>query len=133
ADGILRPSTVGSLAGLADSALGSAQPTIDALPRAGTASARAPASATVGADDDTPGDTDRSIVTLLSNPLAAQPDEILTNHVVRPGDTLAKLAIRYYGDKDLFDRIFNANRDVLSDPEQLRIGIALRIPAPQNP
>ena len=48
--------------------------------------------------------------------------------VVRQGDTLSKIAAHYYGDATLYPKIFDANRDVLTDPNKIRIGQKLRIP-----
>jgi uncharacterized protein (DUF2235 family) len=53
----------------------------------------------------------------------------LTEHVVQSGDGLRKLAKHYYGDAKLSNMIFEANRDVLDDPDELFIGQRLRIPA----
>jgi len=49
-------------------------------------------------------------------------------HVVQSGDTLSKLAQRYYGDASLYTKIFQANRDILSDPNKIQVGQKLRIP-----
>jgi nucleoid-associated protein YgaU len=49
-------------------------------------------------------------------------------HVVQPGDTLSKIAQKYYGDASLYTKIFQANRDVLSDPNKIMPGQKLRIP-----
>ena len=49
-------------------------------------------------------------------------------HVVQAGDTLSKLAQKYYGDASLYTKIFQANRDVLSDPNKISPGQKLRIP-----
>jgi len=49
-------------------------------------------------------------------------------HVVVDGDSLAKLADRYLDDPALDDEIFRLNRDVLTDPDVLPIGVELRIP-----
>jgi len=49
-------------------------------------------------------------------------------HVVRSGDTLSKLAAHYYGDATLYPKIFDANRDQLTDPNKIRVGQKLRIP-----
>ena len=52
----------------------------------------------------------------------------IQTHVVQAGDTLSKLAAKYYGDASLYTKIFQANRDVLSDPDKIRVGQKLRIP-----
>jgi nucleoid-associated protein YgaU len=49
-------------------------------------------------------------------------------HIVKKGETLSKIAEGYYGDKMLYPKIFEANRDVLSDPDKIEPGQKLRIP-----
>jgi nucleoid-associated protein YgaU len=44
------------------------------------------------------------------------------------GETLWKIAEQYYGDGNLYPKIFDANRDVLKDPNRINIGQKLRIP-----
>ncbi len=49
-------------------------------------------------------------------------------HKIVDGDTLAALAQRYLGSATRAREIFDANRNVLSDPELLPIGADLKIP-----
>ncbi len=49
-------------------------------------------------------------------------------HVVAKGETLSKIAEKYYGDPNLYTQIFEANKDILSNPDLIRIGQKLRIP-----
>jgi len=49
-------------------------------------------------------------------------------HEVVSGDTLWKIAKKYYGDGSLYMEIFKANQDVLSDPDKIQVGQMLRIP-----
>lgn len=49
-------------------------------------------------------------------------------HVVASGETLTGIAFAYYGRASLWTRIFDANRDVLPDENDLTIGMELRIP-----
>ena len=49
-------------------------------------------------------------------------------HEVTKGETLWKIAEQYYGDGSLYSKIFEANRDVLKDPNRINIGQKLRIP-----
>ena len=49
-------------------------------------------------------------------------------HVVA-GDTLTKIATRFYGDSAKWDVIFEANKDTLPSPGDLRVGQTLVIPA----
>ena len=58
----------------------------------------------------------------------ADPWDATQWHVVQKGDTLSKIAQQYYGDASLYPKICEANRDVLKDPNLIRIGQKLRIP-----
>lgn len=49
-------------------------------------------------------------------------------HEVVKGDTLWKIAEKYYGDGNLYTNIFEANKDILKDPNVIKIGQKLRIP-----
>lgn len=49
-------------------------------------------------------------------------------HTVVSGDTLSALAKKYYGDASKHPRIFEANRDQLSDPDKIKVGQKLTIP-----
>ena len=58
---------------------------------------------------------------------AASPD-YSQYHVVVAGDTLGKIAKKYYGDASLYMSIFDANKDQLKDPNKINVGQKLRIP-----
>ncbi len=47
---------------------------------------------------------------------------------VAPGDTLAKIALREYGDEDKWDVIYQANRRIVADPASLYPGMDLKLP-----
>jgi nucleoid-associated protein YgaU len=49
-------------------------------------------------------------------------------YTVKPGDTLSKISREFYGDANQYTRIFNANRDVLRDPNTISPGQELLIP-----
>ena len=49
-------------------------------------------------------------------------------YLVRTGDTLSDIAERVYGDSRRYLDLYRANRDVLSDPDDLPVGTTLRIP-----
>jgi nucleoid-associated protein YgaU len=61
---------------------------------------------------------------------ASTPAADITAHtyVVRPGDTLSKIAKELVGDANAYMDIFNANRDQLNDPNVIRPGQVLKIP-----
>lgn len=44
------------------------------------------------------------------------------------GDTLSKIAQKYYGKAGAYMKIFEANRDILSNPDLIKPGQKLRIP-----
>ena len=49
-------------------------------------------------------------------------------HVVEKGDTLSAIAKKYYGKANAYMKIFEANKDVLTDPDKIKPGQKLRIP-----
>lgn len=49
-------------------------------------------------------------------------------HEVAKGETLSKIAEKYYGDPSLYPKIFEANRDSIKDPNLIRVGQKIRIP-----
>jgi nucleoid-associated protein YgaU len=49
-------------------------------------------------------------------------------HVVVSGDTLSALAKKYYGKGSLYMKIFEANKDQLTNPDLIKVGQKLRIP-----
>jgi len=61
-------------------------------------------------------------------PAAAADNPYTQTHTVQSGDTLSKIAQKYYGDASLYTKIFEANRDQLKDPNRIFPGQKLRIP-----
>ena len=49
-------------------------------------------------------------------------------YTVKPGDTLSRIAKQTLGDANAYMDIFNANRDLLSDPDKITPGQVLKIP-----
>jgi nucleoid-associated protein YgaU len=56
------------------------------------------------------------------------PRKPVKKHTIHDGDTLESLAVRYLGSAQRAQDILEANRDVLSDPQLLPIGVAIVIP-----
>jgi len=54
-----------------------------------------------------------------------------TRYVVSQNDTLSSIANHFYGKSQLWSVIYEANRDVLANPDDLRLGMELVIP-PQH-
>ena len=51
------------------------------------------------------------------------------NYTVKAGDTLSKIAKEHLGDANAYMQIFEANRDQLNDPDKIKPGQVLKIPA----
>lgn len=49
-------------------------------------------------------------------------------YTVKPGDSLSKIAKEHLGNGNLYMEIFNANKDVLTDPDKLKPGMVLKLP-----
>jgi|SRR5579871_1533472 len=50
-------------------------------------------------------------------------------YTVKAGDSLSKISKELYGNANEYMKIFEANRDVLSDPNKINPGQTLKIPA----
>lgn len=48
---------------------------------------------------------------------------------VQAGDTLSKIAKQFYGNANDYNRIFDANRDKLDNPDKIQVGQELIIPS----
>lgn len=49
-------------------------------------------------------------------------------YVIKAGDTLGKIARHYYGNANKYPRIFEANQEVIEDPDKIFPGQKIRIP-----
>ena len=56
---------------------------------------------------------------------AAKPAETYT---VKAGDSLSKIAKEHLGNANAYMAIFNANRDILTDPDKIKPGMVLKLP-----
>ncbi len=61
--------------------------------------------------------------------LKAERTDILGVYEVKSGDTLSKIAKRFLGDANRYQAIFEMNKDQLNDPNMIRVGQKLKIPA----
>ncbi|NLV30167.1 MAG: LysM peptidoglycan-binding domain-containing protein [Acidobacteria bacterium] len=62
----------------------------------------------------------------MAPPAAAAP--AAKTYTVQPGDTLSKLAKQFYGNAGAYMKIFDANKDQLTDPNLIKVGQVLKIP-----
>ncbi len=60
---------------------------------------------------------------------AAAPPPAEQSYTVVKGDSLSKIAKHFYGNANRWNEIFQANRDQLSDPDRIKPGQVLKIPA----
>jgi nucleoid-associated protein YgaU len=49
-------------------------------------------------------------------------------YTVKAGDTLSKIAREHLGDGNAYMKIFNANKDQLTDPDNIKPGQVLKLP-----
>ena len=62
-------------------------------------------------------------------PVAEEPPEAGGRvHEVVPGDTLGGIAKTYFGNAGAYMKIFEANRDILDNPNLIKVGQKLQIP-----
>ncbi len=65
---------------------------------------------------------DISIDPSLPSPPRAQ------SYTVKAGDSLSKISKEFYGDANKYMKIFEANKDQLSDPDKIKVGQVLKVP-----
>ena len=57
---------------------------------------------------------------------AAAPEPVF--YTVQPGDSLWKIASQHYGDGNKWNALFEANREVIKDPDLIYPGQQIRVP-----
>ena len=65
---------------------------------------------------------------LLAPPQPQPAQPTMRTHLVQPGETLAAIAAKEYKNRNNWRKIFEANRDVLTTPENVRAGQTLVVP-----
>lgn len=61
--------------------------------------------------------------------IRAERSDLFGVHTVSAGETLSKLAKQYLGDANRYMDLFNANKGTLTDPNMIKVGQRLNIPA----
>ncbi len=69
------------------------------------------------------------VATVVDDIEVASPEPESRFYTVQSGDTLSKIAKEMYGNANDYNKIFEANRPMLSDPNKIYVGQVLRIPA----
>lgn len=77
-----------------------------------------------------PGDDmpDFSDVVGGASSTAEGPKETYKTYTIAAGDSLSKIAKREYGNANAWNRIFEANKDVIKDPNKIFPGQKIKIP-----
>jgi nucleoid-associated protein YgaU len=52
----------------------------------------------------------------------------IESYTVKAGDTLSVIAEKVYGDAAAYEKIFEANKDVLKSADDIKVGQELKIP-----
>jgi len=74
--------------------------------------------------DVTAGSSSTAPAPIAPPPTAPAP----RTYTVEKGDTLSKIAKHHYGDANKWRKIFDANTDILKDPDRIFPGQVLKIP-----
>ncbi len=68
------------------------------------------------------------VTKVISEIKAPPPTEKVEFYVIESGDTLSGIAKKYYGNASMYPKIFEANREVIKDPNKIFVGQKIRIP-----
>jgi LysM repeat protein len=60
--------------------------------------------------------------------IAVANTDIHGKYTVKSGDSLSKIAKHFYGDAGAYPKIFDANKDILKNPDLIHPGQVLKIP-----
>lgn len=50
-------------------------------------------------------------------------------YTIQKGDSLSRIAKQHYGDANAWKQIYEANRDVIQDPDRIHPGQTIKLPA----
>jgi nucleoid-associated protein YgaU len=75
-------------------------------------------------DDSLTVAAQRAGATAAAQPAAAQP----RYYTIQSGDSLSKVAKEFYGDANRWNDLFEANREVIKDPDKIYPGQRIRVP-----
>lgn len=59
-------------------------------------------------------------------------EDLFFQYVVKENDNLCKIAERFYGNQNLWKKIYEINKSILPDPNKIRSGIKIKIPILQE-
>lgn len=82
--------------------------------------------------DSTAEQAPRADFSGVSSSVDSTADVVGATYTVEKGDTLSAIAKAHLGDANAWNRIFEANRDQLSDPDRIQPGQVLKLPPRQG-
>lgn len=97
---------------------------VDTLPTVRTR----PASTPAPVRSNPPAPTRVVTAPVQSAPAPSMPAASARKHVVRPGDSLSKISVQYYGNRTRVRDIYAANRSVMKSETDLKVGMQLKLP-----
>ena len=68
-------------------------------------------------------------IKVAPKPGVEAPVTSMKTYTVKSGDTLSKISKEFLGDANAYMKIFEANKDQLSDPDKIKPGQVLKVPA----
>ncbi len=89
---------------------------------------RIPASGDLRRGTPAPARTQPSSLTRDTAPAPQQ--QVYTTYTVQRGDTLSELSLKLLGTSRRWRELYEFNRDVIADPDNLRAGTELKVPRP---
>lgn len=75
----------------------------------------------------TPGNTPQAQKPVVAKPKAQYIDQVK----IQKGDRLTLIALKYYGHKFFWVYLYEANKDVIKNPDNVPVGTTIKIPAPE--
>ena len=73
-------------------------------------------------------ETSAAKTTYLSDKVKYKITGTITSYTLRPGETLTRIALKYYGNKKMWPYLVRYNRGVIKNPDNVPIGTTLKIP-----
>jgi nucleoid-associated protein YgaU len=58
----------------------------------------------------------------------AREEAVVPTYTIAKGDTLSRIAKRHYGDATKWKALYEANRDVIKNPDLIQIGWVIKLP-----